>query len=197
MASAASNTVRGVSFGHYAIPARASSRAKFRVDFGMLWKRPCRRFHYRRVPCGFRAGPFAWRALFLKHPPDWMQVPANAVIGVVIAVLSFVCSIGNVPMAAILWGSGISFGGVLAFSMPIFRVAATRCLPALLRLENGGLYRRDLFRHNGDCSAYSWICSLTRSALCRRRIHLLRAEMTHFALNYTFWLNLVLGALGC
>ena len=36
-------------------------------------------------------------------------------IGPVIAVLSFVCSVGNVPLAAVLWSGGISFGGVLAF----------------------------------------------------------------------------------
>ncbi|HEX5303686.1 MAG TPA: permease, partial [Streptosporangiaceae bacterium] len=36
-------------------------------------------------------------------------------IGPVISVLSFVCSIGNVPLAAVLWNGGISFGGVIAF----------------------------------------------------------------------------------
>ena len=36
-------------------------------------------------------------------------------IGPLIAILSFVCSIGNVPLAAVLWNGGISFGGVLAF----------------------------------------------------------------------------------
>ena len=37
------------------------------------------------------------------------------IIGPVIAVLSFVCSVGNVPLAAVLWSGGISFAGVLAF----------------------------------------------------------------------------------
>ena len=36
-------------------------------------------------------------------------------IGPVVAVLSFVCSVGNVPLAAVLWRAGISFGGVTAF----------------------------------------------------------------------------------
>jgi YHS domain-containing protein len=39
----------------------------------------------------------------------------NVVVGPVIAVLSFVCSVGNVPLAAVLWSGGISFGGVMAF----------------------------------------------------------------------------------
>jgi uncharacterized membrane protein YraQ (UPF0718 family) len=37
------------------------------------------------------------------------------VIGPVIAVLSFVCSVGNVPLAAVLWSGGLSFAGVMAF----------------------------------------------------------------------------------
>ena len=37
------------------------------------------------------------------------------IIGPIIAVLSFVCSVGNVPLAAVLWSGGISFAGVLAF----------------------------------------------------------------------------------
>ena len=36
-------------------------------------------------------------------------------VGPLVAMLSFVCSIGNVPLAAVLWNGGISFGGVIAF----------------------------------------------------------------------------------
>ena len=36
-------------------------------------------------------------------------------IGPVVSLLSFVCSIGNIPLAAVLWNAGISFGGVVAF----------------------------------------------------------------------------------
>jgi YHS domain-containing protein len=39
----------------------------------------------------------------------------NVIAGPIIAVLSFVCSIGNVPLAAVLWSGGISFAGVMAF----------------------------------------------------------------------------------
>jgi YHS domain-containing protein len=44
-----------------------------------------------------------------------VQVVWGALIGPVIAVLSFVCSVGNVPLAAVLWSGGISFAGVMAF----------------------------------------------------------------------------------
>jgi YHS domain-containing protein len=39
----------------------------------------------------------------------------NVVLGPIVAMLSFVCSVGNIPLAAVLWSGGISFAGVLAF----------------------------------------------------------------------------------
>ena len=44
-----------------------------------------------------------------------MQRVENAIVGPMIAMLSFVCSVGNVPLAAVLWSGGITFAGVLAF----------------------------------------------------------------------------------
>jgi uncharacterized membrane protein YraQ (UPF0718 family) len=55
-----------------------------------------------------------WQHLFLTGHPLAAKL-WGPVIGPVISVLSFVCSIGNVPLAAVLWNGGISFGGVIAF----------------------------------------------------------------------------------
>ncbi|MEJ2215291.1 MAG: permease, partial [Gemmatimonadota bacterium] len=60
-----------------------------------------------------------WATLFLAshaggHPSFWVSLE-NAVVGPVIAILSFVCSVGNIPLAAVLWNGGIAFGGVVAF----------------------------------------------------------------------------------
>ncbi|MDQ6900614.1 MAG: permease [Candidatus Dormibacteraeota bacterium] len=55
-----------------------------------------------------------WRAFFLTGQPLLAEI-WGPLIGPVISMLSFVCSIGNVPLAAVLWGSGISFGGVISF----------------------------------------------------------------------------------
>lgn len=59
-----------------------------------------------------------WHALFLDNSSDlpfWVQSLWNAFIGVVVAIISFVCSVGNVVLAGVLWHGGISFGGVIAF----------------------------------------------------------------------------------
>jgi hypothetical protein len=55
-----------------------------------------------------------WQAFFLEGNPTLAAI-WGPLVGPLVAVLSFVCSIGNVPLAAILWNGGISFGGVMSF----------------------------------------------------------------------------------
>ncbi len=85
----------------------------FRGDWQMLW---------REIAAGFLLAGFVAqvpdhvvRAVFLHSAPRPLPAVASALVGPLIAVLSFVCSIGNVPLAAVLWSGGIGFAGVLAF----------------------------------------------------------------------------------
>ncbi len=55
-----------------------------------------------------------WQSFFLTSHPGLAKL-WGPLVGPVVAILSFVCSIGNVPLAAVLWNGGISFGGVIAF----------------------------------------------------------------------------------
>ncbi|ABL04438.1 permease [Mycobacterium ulcerans] len=55
-----------------------------------------------------------WQNFFLANHPN-LSVVWGPPVGPVVAIVSFVCSIGNVPLAAVLWNGGISFGGVIAF----------------------------------------------------------------------------------
>jgi uncharacterized protein len=55
-----------------------------------------------------------WNTVFLHGHGFWTSLE-NAIVGPFIAIISFVCSIGNVPLAAALWQGGISFGGVISF----------------------------------------------------------------------------------
>jgi uncharacterized membrane protein YraQ (UPF0718 family) len=55
-----------------------------------------------------------WKTFFLtSHPVGAMLW--GPIVGPVVAILFFVCSVGNIPLAAVLWNGGISFGGVIAF----------------------------------------------------------------------------------
>jgi uncharacterized protein len=56
----------------------------------------------------------SWQAVFFEGHPTFAKF-WGPLIGPFVAIISFVCSIGNVPLAAVLWNGGISFGGVLAF----------------------------------------------------------------------------------
>ena len=85
----------------------------FRGDWQMLWKEILAGF----LLAGFIAllGDDFFNGLFLDDAPAAVQTLWGAFIGPVIAVLSFVCSVGNVPLAAVLWSGGLSFAGVMAF----------------------------------------------------------------------------------
>jgi uncharacterized protein len=85
----------------------------FRGDWQMLWK---------EVTIGFLIAGYVallpetfFQVVFLDDAPAAVKTAENVIVGPLIAVLSFVCSIGNIPLAAILWAGGISFAGVIAF----------------------------------------------------------------------------------
>jgi uncharacterized membrane protein YraQ (UPF0718 family)/YHS domain-containing protein len=85
----------------------------FRGDWQMLWKEVSLGF----LLAGFIAqlGNGFFNGLFITDAPSGLTAIENVIVGPIIAVLSFVCSVGNVPLAAVLWSGGISFAGVLAF----------------------------------------------------------------------------------
>src|SRR6516165_9309176 len=58
--------------------------------------------------------PEFWQSFFLVDHPALAKI-WGLIIGPLVAVISFVCSVGNIPLAAVLWNGGISFGGVVAF----------------------------------------------------------------------------------
>ncbi len=55
-----------------------------------------------------------WRTLFFSNDPTIAKIE-GPLVGPLVAMFSFVCSVGNVPLAAVLWKGGISFGGVVSF----------------------------------------------------------------------------------
>ena len=55
-----------------------------------------------------------WQSFFLTGHPTLAKIE-GPLVGPLVAIISFVCSVGNVPLAAVLWRGGISFGGVVAF----------------------------------------------------------------------------------
>jgi uncharacterized membrane protein YraQ (UPF0718 family) len=59
-----------------------------------------------------------WRDIFISNQtilPSWLHSVLDVVIGIFVAVIAYVCSVGNLLLAAALWHGGISFGGVMGF----------------------------------------------------------------------------------
>lgn len=134
----------------------------------------------------------AWKSLFLNGAPAPLRLVENAVLGVVIAAVSFVCSVGNLPLAAGLWSSGISFGGVISFIY-----ADLVIIPLLL-----------IYRKYYGLKAAAYIAAILAGSMVLAGIvvDLLFTALglvphgprppspmttTHFQWNYTTWLDFV------
>ena len=174
------------------------TRVRVAQNFAMEWS-----MLYKDLLIGFVVGGFLaafvpdawWKAMFLQDASPWIKVPFDALIGPVVACLTFVCSIGNVPLAAVLWAGGASFGGVLAFLYADLLV-----LPLL------DVYRRyfgwrmaafmaGLFFVTMAVSALVMDLAFSALGLVPSHDTDVRAQLTDFSLNYTFWLDLAFGAL--
>jgi uncharacterized protein len=136
-----------------------------------------------------------WNAIFF-HGHGVLTSIENVIVGPLIAILSFVCSIGNVPLAAALWKGGISFGGVVSF---IFADLIT--LPLLL------IYRRFYgWRMALRILAVFWLVMafaglateyLFKAAALVPAAHPAEIVQPSFQWNYTTYLNLFfLGVFG-
>ena len=130
-----------------------------------------------------------WQTFFLtQHPaisPLW-----GPIVGPLVAIGSFVCSIGNVPLAAVLWNGGISFGGVIAFVfadlliLPILNIYRKYYGAAMMFTLLGTFYAAMV--------AAGYLVELLFGATglipTARNATVMRAE---FSWNYTTWLNIV------
>jgi uncharacterized membrane protein YraQ (UPF0718 family)/YHS domain-containing protein len=135
----------------------------------------------------------AWNDVFFRGHGFW-TVLENVLVGPVIAFLSFVCSVGNVPMAAALWHGGISFGGVTSFifadliTLPlvlIYRKYYGTKLTVRLTLLFWGVMSVAGLAVEGIFSGLGWIPTTRPHDI----VH------TTFSWNYTTYLNIVFLAL--
>jgi len=173
---------------------RIAIAQNFAMDSTMLWKDLLAGFVIAGALAVFVPND-TWDALFLKGMSPWLQVPANALLGPLVAVITFVCSIGNVPMAAVLWASGISFGGVLSF---LYADLIVLPLLDVYRRYYGwrmAAYIAAVFYATMVAAALIMDLAFTVAGAIPKPDQNIRATMVQFSFNYTFWLNLAFGAL--
>jgi hypothetical protein len=128
-----------------------------------------------------------WQSFFLVDHPIVAKI-WGPIVGPLVAVISFVCSVGNIPLAAVLWNGGISFGGVIAF---IF--ADLIILPIL------NIYRKYYGVRMAGFLFVTFYAAMAAAALVVELIFGMlglvpsernaRAVETSFQWNYTTWLN--------
>jgi hypothetical protein len=129
-----------------------------------------------------------WQAFFLHGHPVLSKV-WGPLVGPMVAVVSFVCSVGNVPLAAVLWNGGISFGGVVAFLFADLIV-----IPIL------DIYRKYYGLKISMLLAVLFYASMSVAALLVEAIfgllhlvprqHSARVMEESLQWNYTTWLNI-------
>ncbi|QLH82097.1 permease [Halosimplex pelagicum] len=163
---------------------------QYRKEWSMIWT---------DIVAGFLISGFVivfvpqwvWNSLFLQG--EGVLVSAeNAVMGVAVAVLSFVGSMGNVPFAVALWGGGVSFAGVIAFvyadliTVPVLNVyrkyygwtvMAYILGVFFVTMAFSGFLMEELF------DALGIVPNLAGGQTA--------SEQTYFKLNYTFYLNVI------
>ncbi|HUN00899.1 MAG TPA: permease [Halothiobacillus sp.] len=139
------------------------------------------------VPNGF------WQAFFLvRHPLAAKLV--GPLIGPLVAVVSFVCSVGNVPLAAVLWNGGISFGGVVSF---LFADLIILPILNIYRKYYGwrvALLLGTVFYAAMALAGYAVEVIFGALNLIPVQRHAV-VEMAHLSWNYTTFLNIGFGAL--
>jgi uncharacterized membrane protein YraQ (UPF0718 family)/YHS domain-containing protein len=136
-----------------------------------------------------------WNTVFLQGHGFWTSLE-NAIVGPFIAIISFVCSVGNVPLAAALWKGGISFGGVISFifadliAFPLLliyrryyglRLTVRMLVVFWTVMSTAGLITEGIFRLAG-------LVPTTRPS---------QVSPAHFSWDYTTYLNIIfLGVFG-
>ncbi|SOX53016.1 Putative permease [Mycobacterium ahvazicum] len=130
-----------------------------------------------------------WRGFFLADDPGWAAV-WGPIVGPIVAMVSFVCSIGNVPLAAVLWNGGISFGGVIAFIyadlliLPILNIYRKYYGTAMMLTLLGTFYASMV----GAGYLVELLFGTTNLIPAGRTATVMEASISW---NYTSWLNIV------
>src|SRR5258708_22643800 len=130
----------------------------------------------------------SWQSFFLVDHPMLAKI-WGPIVGPLVAVIAFVCSVGNIPLAAVLWNGGISFGGVIAF---IFADLIVLPILHIYRKYYGVKMAGLLFvTFYVAMAAAALVVELTFGALglipAQRNARVVEASITW---DYTTWLNI-------
>lgn len=169
---------------------------QYAMEWKMVWKDVTVGFTVAGIVAGFVPDSF-FQTLFINtgksaHDYSFWELLQHVVVGPVAAFMTFIGSMGNIPLAALLFGKGVSFAGVMAFIFsdlvvfPVLRINAKyygwKMSFFILFLLFSSLIGTTLLLHYG----FDAMGILPDSAATKSIV-----EQQHFKLNYTFFLNLI------
>ena len=167
---------------------------KYFMEWGMVWKDVTFGFTIAGIIAAFVPSSF-FQTLFLgagTQNPGFFAVLENTVVGPIAAFFTFIGSMGNIPLAAILFNNGVSFGGVMAFIFsdlvvfPVIRVNAKyygwKVALYIVGVFFAALVATAIIMHYG----FALFGILPETATSANP-----QSTERFAIDYTFWLNLI------
>lgn len=163
---------------------------RYYMEWEMVWKDVTIGFTVAGMIAAFVPRSF-FETLFIGgNDPGFLELLAQALVGPVAAFFTFIGSMGNIPLAAVLYGNGVAFAGIMAFIfsdlvvLPVLRVNAKyygwKTAFYILGVFLVVLVLTALLLHYGF-----WFLGLLPSADQVKSV----TEREFFAIDYTFWLN--------
>lgn len=168
---------------------------KYFMEWGMVWKDVTLGFTVAGIISAFVPNSF-FQTLFIgtgqEGGPGFFAILEHTLVGPVLAFFTFIGSLGNIPIASILFSNGVSFAGVIAFIFsdlvvfPLIRVNAKyygwKLALYIVGIFLASLVSTAILMHYG----FSLFGLLPQGANSRSA-----AQTERFAIDYTFWLDLV------
>lgn len=169
--------------------------ATYLGEWGMVWKEIFIGFSAAGIIATWVPAEF-WKTIFLTSAdlPQWLVILENALVGPLVAMSTFIGSMGNIPLATVLASGGVAFSGIMAF------IYSDLVVPPLVAV-NARYYGWKAAIGFAGVMYVSMVCTalLLASGVALLDIapepQRVMSEVTRFKLDYTFWLNLGFGVL--
>jgi uncharacterized membrane protein YraQ (UPF0718 family) len=169
---------------------------KFVMDWKMVWEEIVIGFTIAGFVAVLVPGSF-WAAIFLNNAseavPGWLLVLENAVVAPFVAAATFIGSMGNIPLATVLNANGVMFAGIMGFIYSDLMVPPLVAINAKYYGWRVALYIASVMWVSIVLTAVTlhWVFAALGITPESSRVV---DEVTRFAIDYTFWLNLAMVA---